>query len=177
MDNILSFPNGCNGFSFPNRDDDVGVHIPTPNENIGIGANVVGDDVNVNVDDVYASSFDYSQAASNVLSNVKNGVATVTKTAAVVTGVGVLGVMAGSTALAVKSYNKKDEACASVGESMSYFLAKFLGGNDSMAVQRLQQAGMRGVDMGVQNKRAVRKAVRPLPTLNMPVASDTQMSY
>ena len=41
-----------------------------------------------------------------------------------------------------------------------------------MTVQRLQQAGMRGVATAVQNNKALNRAARPLPTLNMPVASD-----
>lgn len=108
---------------------------------------------------------------------IRRGVGTVAKGAAVVTGVGVVGVMAGSTTLAVKSSQKKDEMCAAFGESLSYYLAKLLGGSDSMAVQRLQQAGMRGVDMAVQNKKAMNRAVRPLPTLNMPVAPSSEIEY
>ena len=51
-------------------------------------------------------------------------------------------------------------------------LARLLGGQDHMTVQRLQQAGMRGVATAVQNNKALNRAARPLPTLNMPVASD-----
>lgn len=120
---------------------------------------------------------DATKSSGGILNKVKSGVGTVAKGAAVVTGVGVLGVMAGTTALAVKTHNKKDECCASFGESMSYYLARLLGGNDHMEVQRLQQAGMKGVEMAVQNKKAVQRAVRPLPTLNMPVPPDNQLSY
>lgn len=118
-----------------------------------------------------------NKSTGSVLSHVRNGVGKVAKGAAVVTGVGVVGIMAGTTALAVKSYNKKDELCASVGESMSYYLARMLYGNDHMGVQRLQQVGMKGVETAVQNKKAMNKAVRPLPTLNMPVAPDNQIEY
>lgn len=115
------------------------------------------------------------KAGVSVGSRIWSGVGNVAKGAAAVTGIGVLGVMAGSTALAVKSYNKKDELCASLGESMSYYLARLLGGNDHMAVQRFQQAGMKGVESAVQNKKSMNKAVRPLPTLNMPVAPEMEL--
>lgn len=130
-----------------------------------------------NVSKEKKSSFKFNKSTGSVLSHVRNGVDKVAKGAAVVTGVGVVGIMAGTTALAVKSYNKKDELCASVGESMSYYLARMLYGNDHMGVQRLQQAGMKGVETAVQNKKAMNKAVRPLPTLNMPVAPDNQIEY
>lgn len=122
------------------------------------------------------SAFQFTEKSGvSIGSRICSGVGVVAKGAAVVTGVGVLSVMAGTTALAVKSYNKKDEMCASVGESMSYYLARLLGGNDHMAVQRFQQAGMKGVESAVQNKKSMNKAVRPLPTLSMPVAPEMEL--
>lgn len=109
-------------------------------------------------------------------SKVKRAVGAVAKGTAVAAGVGVLGIMAGTTALAAKGKSMKDELVVSVGESMSYYIARLLGGNDHMGVQRFQQAGMKGVEM-VAGEKAVRKVARPLPTINMPVVSDNDLSY
>lgn len=132
--------------------------------------------VDGNFEDTRNSDFSCTEQASvSVGARIRSGVGEVAKGAAVVTGVSVLGIMAGTTALAVKSYNKKDEICASLGESMSYHLARLLGGNDHMAVQRFQQAGMKGVESAVQNQKSMNRAIRPLPTLNMPVAQEMEL--
>ena len=110
--------------------------------------------------------------ASSVVNKVGNVAKKAVKITAAATGMGVLGIMSGTVALGKKTEYKKDVICASFGESMSYYLARLLGGTDHMTVQRLQQAGMRGVETAVQNKKALNRAARPLPTLNMPVAPD-----
>lgn len=117
-------------------------------------------------------NFSARTTGASIGSKVGNVAGKVAKGTAAVAGIGVLGTMAGTVALGTATKNKKDELCASMGESMSYLLARLLGGNDHMTVQRLQQAGMRGVQTGVQNNKALNRATRPLPTLNMPVAQD-----
>lgn len=116
--------------------------------------------------------FNFSARTSSVGNKVGNVAKKAVKVTAAVAGIGVLGMMSGTVALGKKTKDKKDELCASFGESMSYCLARLLGGQDHMTVQRLQQAGMRGVATAVQNNKALNRAARPLPTLNMPVASD-----
>lgn len=116
--------------------------------------------------------FNFSARTSAVGSKVGKVAGKAVKVTAAATGIGVLGVMSGTIALGKKTKDKKDEICASFGESMSYYLARLLGGQDHMSVQRIQQAGMRGVATAVQNDKALNRAARPLPTLNMPVASD-----
>lgn len=113
---------------------------------------------------------------SNSGGKVKRAVGAVAKGTAVAAGVGVLGVMAGTTALAAKGNSLKDELVVSFGESMSYYIARLLGGNDHMGVQRFQQAGMKGVEM-VTGEKTIRKVARPLPTINMPVVPDNDLSY
>lgn len=116
--------------------------------------------------------FNFSARTTSVGNKVGNVAKKGVKITAAVAGIGVLGMMSGTVALGKKTKDKKDEICASFGESMSYYLARLLGGQDHMIVQRLQQAGMRGVATAVQNNKALNRAARPLPTLNMPVAPD-----
>lgn len=116
--------------------------------------------------------FNFSARTTSVGNKVGNVAKKGVKITAAVAGIGVLGMMSGTVALGKKTKDKKDEICASFGESMSYYLARLLGGQDHMTVQRLQQAGMRGVATAVQNNKALNRAARPLPTLNMPVAPD-----
>lgn len=128
--------------------------------------------VDNSMDSATHKPFNFSARTSSVGGKVGNVAKKAVKITAAATGIGVLGVMSGTIALGKKTKDKKDEICASFGESMSYYLARLLGGQDHMSVQRIQQAGMRGVATAVQNNKALNRAVRPLPTLNMPVASD-----
>lgn len=125
-----------------------------------------------NASSVGHKPFNFSARTSSVDNKAGNVAKKAVKVTAAVAGIGVLGMMSGTVALGKKTKDKKDELCASFGESMSYCLARLLGGQDHMTVQRLQQAGMRGVATAVQNNKALNRAARPLPTLNMPVASD-----
>lgn len=128
--------------------------------------------VDGNAGSVGHKPFNFSARTSSVGNKVGNVAKKTVKITAAAAGIGVLGVMSGTVALGKKTKDKKDELCASFGESMSYYLARLLGGQDHMTVQRLQQAGMRGVATAVQNNKALNRAARPLPTLNMPVAPD-----
>lgn len=132
----------------------------------------LGGPVDSNVGGAGRKPFNFSARPLSVGNKVGNVAKKAVKITAAAAGIGVLGMMSGTVALGKKTKDKKDEVCASLGESMSYYLARLLGGQDHMTVQRLQQAGMRGVATAVQNNKALNRAARPLPTLNMPVAPD-----
>lgn len=132
----------------------------------------LGGPVDSNAGSAGRKPFNFSARPSAVGNKVGNVAKKAVKITAAAAGIGVLGMMSGTVALGKKTKDKKDEICASFGESMSYYLARLLGGQDHMTVQRLQQAGMRGVATAVQNNKALNRAARPLPTLNMPVAPD-----
>lgn len=125
-------------------------------------------DMGVDDSEFTSEEFRPSKNRQSVGGKIKHAAGAVVKGTAVVAGLGVLGVMAGATAIATKGKQKNDEIAASFGDSMSYCLSRFLGGNDHMYVSRLESAGRSALEGGMS-----KKAARKLPP--MPVMSCNQM--
>lgn len=135
--------------------------IPNPQSSRRVGLEDKCKDMGVDTSEFGAENIRFAERnKASVMDKVKHGAGVVAKGTAAVAGIGVLGVMAGATAIAVKSKNAKDDFCAGLGEAFSYKLAMFLAGNSNQMYSRLYQSGMDGVAAATTKKAANRQLPR-----------------